>query len=118
MNRQDKAKTKQSFKTVVSNNWFMMKLMLKAAPSYLIFYGLDAMRNQVSIFFEHTVLIGYVLEAAEFHYPFKRVAFVILMMAGLISLGMVFTVIASDFVGETRRPVVRERVRMLLYEKV
>ena len=118
MNKQDKAKTKQSFKTVVSNNWFMMKLMLKAAPSYLIFYGLDAMRNQVSIFFEHTVLIGYVLEAAEFHYPFKRVAFVVLMMAGLISLGMVFTVIASDFVGETRRPVVRERVRMLLYEKV
>lgn len=117
MNRDEREKTKQSFKVVYGNNLFFIKLMLKASPAFLIFYALDAMRNQVSIFFEHTVLIGYVLEAAENGYPFKRVASIVLLLAGLITLGMVFTVWVGDYVAEKTRPVVREKIRMLLYDK-
>ena len=72
--------TKQSFGTVCSNNWFLLKLCLAASPAYIIFPVLDSIRNQVSIYFEHTVGIGYVLEAAEFGYPFRRVAMVILIL--------------------------------------
>ncbi len=109
--------TKQSVKTVISNNWFLIKLCMSAAPAYVIFPVLDAVRNQVSIFFEHTVGIGYVLEAAEFGYPFRRVALVILGLFLAISLGMVFTVWAGDYVAEKNRPIVREKIKMMLYEK-
>ena len=113
----EKEKVKQPVKTVLSNNWFFIKLMLKGSPWYLTFWALDAMRNQVSIFFEHTVGIGYVLEAAEYHYPFKTVAFWIILLAVCITLGMVFTVFVGDYINEKERPKVRQAVRMLLYEK-
>lgn len=113
----EKKETNQSVREVFSNNFFLLKLMFTASPSYIIFMALDAIRNQVSIFFEHTVGIGYVLEAAEFHYPFRKVAAVILILAACITLGMVFTVIAGDYIGEKEKPKIREKIKMLLYEK-
>ncbi|MBP5608362.1 MAG: ABC transporter ATP-binding protein, partial [Lachnospiraceae bacterium] len=64
-----------------------------------------------------TVLIGYVLEAAEFAYPFERVAGIILLLAALITIGMFFTVYQSDYVAPRERPKVREKIKMKLYEK-
>ncbi len=113
----EQEKTKQSVKQVFGNNFFFLKLMLKASPGYVIFQVLDAMRNQISIFFEHTIGIGYVLEAAEFGYPFPKVARFILILAGAITLGMVFTVFAGDFMAEKERPKVRQKIKMMLYEK-
>ena len=112
-----KDETKQSIGTVFSNNWFLIKLVIAASPAYVIFPVLDAIRNQVSIFFEHTVGIGYVLEAAEFGYPFRRVALVILILFLCSTLGMVFTVWVGDYVREKNRPKVREKVKLMLYEK-
>lgn len=109
--------TKQSFGTVCSNNWFLLKLCLAASPAYIIFPVLDSIRNQVSIYFEHTVGIGYVLEAAEFGYPFRRVAMIILILFLAITLGMVFTVWVGDYVKEKCRPKVREKIKLMLYEK-
>lgn len=115
--KNEKEKTKQSVKEVFSNNFFLLKLMFTASPVYVIFMALEAIRGQLSIFFEHTVGIGYVLEAAEFNYPFKRVATVILILAGAITLGMVFTVFVGDYLGEKERPKIREKIKMMLYDK-
>lgn len=116
-NNNEKEKTKQSVKEVFGNNFFLLKLMFTASPAYIIFMAFDAVRGQLSIFFEHTVGIGYVLEAAEFNYPFKRVAAVILILAACIELGMVFTVIVGDYLGEKEKPKIREKIKMMLYEK-
>ena len=84
--KQEKDRVKQSAAQVWKNNWFLIKLCLAASPGYVIFAVLDSVRNQVSIFFEHTYGIGYVLEAAEFHYPFRQVAMFLLILAGCITL--------------------------------
>ncbi len=115
--KQDQSGTKQSAAMVWRNNWFLIKLMFSASPSFMIFTLMDSIRNQISIFFEHTYGIGYVLEAAEFHYPFRQVAQFILILAGCITLGMVFTVVAGDYIQEKERPKVREKIKTLLYEK-
>lgn len=115
--KREKNNTKQSAAKVWRNNLFLLKLMFGASPSFVIFMVLDSIRNQVSIFFEHTYGIGYVLEAAEFHYPFVRVARFLLILAACITLGMVFTVVAGDYIQEKERPKVREKIKMLLYEK-
>ena len=96
--KEKRLKTKQSVKTVLANNFYVLRLIFAASPSFVLFQAADAVRGQVSIFFEHTVLIGYVLEAAEFGYPFERVATVILLLAALITIGMFFTVYQADYV--------------------
>lgn len=115
--KEEKLKTKQSVKTVFSNNFYMLGLIFKASPSLVLCQAADAVRGQLSIFFEHTVLIGYVLEAAEFGYPFKHVAGIILLLAALITIGMVFTVYQADYVGPKESPKVRQKIKMMLYEK-
>ena len=115
--KEERQKTKQSIKTVFANNFFMLRQIFSASPSFVLFQAADAVRGQVSIFFEHTVLIGYVLEAAEFGYPFKKVAGVILLLAALITIGMLFTVYQGEYVGPRERPKVRQKIKMKLYEK-
>ena len=115
--KEERQKTKQSIKTVFANNFFMLKQIFSASPSFVLFQAADAVRGQVSIFFEHTVLIGYVLEAAEFGYPFKKVAGVIILLAALITIGMFFTVYQGEYVGPRERPKVRQKIKMKLYEK-
>lgn len=115
--KEEKLKTKQSVKTVLANNFYVLRLIFAASPSFVLFQAADAVRGQVSIFFEHTVLIGYVLEAAEFGYPFERVATIILLLAALITIGMFFTVYQSSYVAPMEEPKVREKIKMKLYEK-
>lgn len=110
-------KIKQPASQVFKNNFYFMGMMFKASPKFVLFPALDAIRGQVSIFFEHMILIGFVLEAAEFGYSFRRVGTTILIFAAAITLGMVFTVIAGDLMQEKERPKVREKIKLMLYEK-
>ena len=108
--------TKQTMKQVWANNWFLIKLCFSASPAYVIFAPMDAVRNQLSIFVEHTYGIGYVLEAAEFHYPFREVAVFILLLALGITAGMIFSVWVWDYIAAKELPKVRRKVKMMLYE--
>ena len=110
-------KIKQPASQVIKNNFFFMKMMFDASPKFVILPALDAIRGECSIFIEHVFLIGFVLEAAEFGYSFRRVAAMIILIASLITLGMVFTVFAGDYMTEKERPKVREKIKMRLYEK-
>lgn len=112
-----KINTKQSVKQVWKNNMFLIKLCFSASPAYIILMTLDAARNQISIFFEHTYGIGYVLEAAEFHYPFWKIGSFLIILAACIGIGMLFSVIVTDYIAAKELPKVRRKVRMALYEK-
>ncbi len=112
-----KINTKQSVKQVWKNNLFLLKLCFSASPAYVILMTLDAARNQISIFFEHTYGIGYVLEAAEFHYPFWRIGSFLIILAACIGVGMLFSVIVTDYIAAKELPKVRRKVKMALYEK-
>lgn len=114
---QGKNSTKQQAAMVWRNNGFLLKLMCKASPSFLIFTVLDTVRHSVSVFFEHIWGIGYILEAAEFQYPFWQVARFILLLAVFVTLGMIFSAVTEDYIKQKERPKVKEQIKMLLYEK-
>ena len=108
---------KHTAKQVWSNNLFLIRLCIQASPSYVIFVTLDAVRNMVSVFLEHTYGIGYILEAAEFHYPFKRVALFVLGLALFVTVEMIFSAWVANYIGEKNLPKVRQKVKLTLYEK-
>lgn len=113
----EKEKTRQSVKQVFSNNFYFLGLMFKSSPAFVLHQSLDSIRGQISIFCEHTLLIGYVIEAAEFGYPFRKVGAIVLLVAALITLGMVYTVIAGDYITPRESPKIRKKIKMMLYEK-
>ena len=79
---------------------------------------IDGIRAPLSIFFEHTYGVGYILEAAEFHYPFKKVLLFLIILTIGVSLGMIFTVYVGDCLIEKERPKLKRKIKMMLYEKV
>lgn len=108
---------KNSFQQVWANNLFLIRLCYQASPAYVILVTFDVVRNNLSIFLEHTYGIGYVLEAAEFHYPFRRVAIFVLLLALFVTLEMVFSTWVTNYIGAKYLPKVRREVSMMLYEK-
>lgn len=120
MRKQDKRSdpaVRQGAKQVWRNNWFLIRLCLTASPIYVITMLLDVIRSEFFIFLEHTYGIGYVLEAAEFHYPIREVAVFLIGIAICITLGMVFSVIVNDYWAVRELPKVRRKVKLMLYEK-
>lgn len=110
-------KERHSFQQVWANNLFLIRLCYQASPAYVILVTFDVIRNSLSIFIEHTYGIGYVLEAAEFHYPFRRVAIFVLGLALFVTIEMVFSAWVTNYIAAKYLPKVRQDVRMMLYEK-
>lgn len=110
-------KERHSFQQVWANNLFLIRLCYQASPVYVILVTFDVVRNSLSIFIEHTYGIGYVLEAAEFHYPFRRVAVFVSGLALFVTIEMVFSAWVSNYIAAKYLPKVRQDVRMMLYEK-
>lgn len=115
--KDDKQNMKQNSNQVWANNLFLIRLCFSASPLYVLFMIIDAVRYQLSIFLEHTFGIGYVLEAAEFHYPFKKVALFILILALGITIGTIFSTWVTVYLTEQELPKVRQAIKMKLYEK-
>ena len=111
------AKEKHSFRQVWENNLFLIRLCYQASPAYVILVTFDVVRNNLSIFLEHTYGIGYVLEAAEFHYPFRKVAVFVLALALFVTAEMIFSAWMANFIAAKYLPKVRQNVRMLFYQK-
>ena len=108
---------KHNVKQVWSNNLFLIRLCFQASPAYVVLMTLDSVRNSLSVFLEHTYGIGYVLEAAEFHYPFRRVALFVLGLALFVTLELVFSAWVMNHIGAKNLPKVRQKVKLILYEK-
>lgn len=117
MRQEKQAASKQTVKRVISNNWFLFKICVTSAPLYVIAFIIEAIRNEFCIFIEHTYGIGYVLEAAEFGYPFYKVArFLILLF-----LFLVLSMFVNGFLWQKWRTkgtaVILKNLKMQLYEK-
>lgn len=77
--RSDK-KMKLSVKKTFANTWFMTRLIFQASPLYGIMLIFEKIRHNGLIFVEHTLGIGFVLEAAEFGKPFREVLYFMLFL--------------------------------------
>ena len=110
-------KQKQSFRQVIDNNLFILKICFSASPIYIITYIFDVIRNQVLIFCEHTYGIGFVLESVEFGRPFRDVAIFIIVLFFLILAGMIYGAFAQELFAKKGLPKIKQKVKCMLYEK-
>ncbi len=110
-------KTKQSFRQVLDNNLFILKICFSASPLYIFAYILDILRNQILIFVEHTYGIGYVLESVEYGRPFQKVAVFIIMLFILIGIGMLYGAVVTHRIAQKAMPKMKRKIKFMLYEK-
>lgn len=111
----DKQKKKQGFREVCSNQWFMIRLCFGSSPFYMCFMMFEAVKLQVSIFFEHTYGIRYVLYTAESGGPFFKAMLYLVVIAGCIEVSAFCSAIFLQHVELRQKPKLYKALKEQLY---
>lgn len=101
----------------MSNTWFMVKMIFRASPLYGIMLILEKLRHNGLIFVEHTVGIGFVLEAVEFGKPFREVVQFMLFMFALLAFSGLYSTVFNSIVAQICMPKIERKLKFMLYEK-
>ena len=112
-----KKKEKQSAKRILSNNLFILAIAFKSAPLTVIYSLLKATIQDVTIFFEHTWLIAYLIECIQLQKPFAAA-----LRATLTIVAVIVARFTMDgFMYSRICPIGKEKmtraIREMLYEK-
>ncbi len=113
----DNKNNKQSFRQVLSNQWFLIKLCFGATPFFMCLFIIEAVKLQISIFFEHTIGIRYVLQTAENGGPFLHALLYLVIIAVCIEVSVFFSAIYDQHVSLRQRPKLYKALKERLYEK-
>lgn len=108
---------KHSFKNVLADNWFLLKLCFKAAPVCVILLIVEYVRNEAVIFLEFTFGLNYVLECAEFGRPFREAAVFLLCLLGFVVLGLLFNAYLYQKVQMKSVPKMKQALKEMMYQK-
>lgn len=108
---------KLSFKKLVGNNWFLLKLLFKASPWGTLLHGLEQFRVNAFIFVEHTLIIKMVLECIEYGRPFNAALIPILMLTvTLMVTGYLGSIVGQWLIWNTFTKT-KAKMKRLLYDK-
>lgn len=114
---QSDKKTKLTAGRTMSNTWFMVKLIFQASPLYGIMLIFEKLRHSGMIFVEHTLGIGFVLEAAEFGKSFREVVNFMLFMFALLAFSGLYSTVFNSIVAQICMPKIERKLKFMLYEK-
>lgn len=111
------SKTKQGFQKTVKDNWYLLKLCLKAAPKYTVLSIVENIRNELVIFLEFTFGLNYVLECAEFGRPFLDAAVFLSCLLAFVVLGLLFNAYLYQKLQMKSQPEIKRALKEMLFEK-
>ncbi len=107
----------KKLKKLLADNLWLFKICYKAAPSYMICYIIEAIRNEVVIFLEFTLALNFVLECAEFGRPFKTAAIFLLSLLAFVMLGLLFNAYLFQKLQQKAQPKIKQTIKQMMFNK-
>ncbi len=107
----------KKFKKLLGDNLWLFKVCYKAAPSYMICYIIEAIRNEVVVFLEFTFALNFVLECAEFGRPFKTAAIFLLSLLAFVMLGLWFNAYLFQKLQQKAQPKIKQAIKQMMFNK-
>ena len=107
----------KSFKETIVNNLWLLKHCYKASPLYVILYIVEAVRNEIVVFFEFTFGLNFVLECAEYGRPFKTAAVFLCCLLGFVMLGLWFNAFVFQKLQQKAQPKIKQEIKEMLFRK-
>lgn len=107
----------KKFKKLLADNLWLFKICYKAAPSYMICYIIEAIRNEVVVFLEFTFALNFVLECAEFGKPFEVAATFLLALLAFVVLGLLFNAFLYQKLQQKAQPKIKQAIKEMMFRK-
>ncbi len=104
-------------KKLLADNLWLFKICYKAAPSYMICYIIEAIRNEVVVFLEFTLALNFVLECAEFGRSFKTAAIFLLSLLAFVMLGLLFNAYVFQKLQQKSQPKIKQAIKQMMFDK-
>ncbi len=104
-------------KEIFAQQWYLTRLCFHRAPGYMALHLFESIKLQISIFFEFTWCINFVLEAAENHKPWTD----ILLCMGILLAAIAVSTASFAFYMQKAlpklKPMLYHAFRMEIYTK-
>ncbi len=107
----------KKFKNLLADNLWLFKICYKAAPSYMICYIVEAIRNEVVVFLEFTFALNFVLECAEFGKPFEVAAIFLISLLAFVILGLLFNAYVYQKLQQKAQPKIKQAIKQMMFNK-
>ena len=107
----------KKFKRLLADNLWLFKICYKAAPSYMICYIIEAIRNELVVFLEFTLALNFVLECAEFGRPFKTAAIFLASLLAFVVLGLLFNAFLYQKLQQKAQPKIKQAIKQMMFQK-
>ena len=106
-----------TWRQVIAQQWFLTKFCFKHAPGFMAYHLFEAVKLQISIFFEFTFAVNYVLTVAEEGGDFRKILMCMGILMGAIAVSTVTFAICKHYVFPRGKQTLYQALRMEIYEK-
>lgn len=106
-----------TWRQVIAQQWFLTRFCFKHAPGFMAYHLFEAIKLQVSIFFEFTFAMNYVLTVAEKGGDFRKVLWCMGILMAAIAVSTVTFAIYKHYVFPRGKQTLYQALRLEIYEK-
>lgn len=106
-----------TWRQVIAQQWFLTGFCFKHAPGFMVYHLFEAIKLQVSIFFEFTFAMNYVLTVAEEGGDFRKVLWCMGILMAAIAVSTVTFAIYKHYVFPRGKQTLYQALRLEIYEK-
>lgn len=112
-----KKKDHASLGRIFQNNLFAFRMIGSISPAYLIVKILQEAAKNVSILFEHTFLVAYIISCAESNAPFVNVLYMFVPVVGVIFARMFYEPWLDAVFYPLQKEKIQKGLRLKMYNK-
>lgn len=106
-----------TWRQVIAQQWFLTRFCFKHAPGFMVYHLFEAVKLQVSIFFEFTFAMNYVLTVAEEGGDFRKVLWCMGILMAAIAVSTVTFAIYKHYVFPRGKQTLYQALQLEIYEK-
>ncbi len=106
-----------TWRQTIAQQWYLAKFCFKHAPGFMAYHLFEAVKLQVSIFFEFTFTVNYVLTVAEEGGDFRKILWCMGILMGAIAVSTVTFAIYKHYVFPRGKQTLYQALRLEIYEK-
>ena len=110
-------KDKQSIKRILSNNLFVLSTAFKTAPLTTIHALIIATITDVTVFFEHTWLVAYLIDCIQYQKPYGNALKAVLVIVSIVVVRFTANGLITTRISPIGKEKITRVVREKLYEK-
>ena len=106
-----------TWRQTIAQQWFLTRFCFKHAPGFMVYHLFEAVKLQVSIFFEFTFAVNYVLTVAEEGGDFRKILVCMGILMAAIAVSTVTFAIYKHYVLPRGKQTLYQALRLEIYEK-